>query len=103
MPSTLIQSRCFQHASREAVARCPECRRFYCRECVTEHEGRMICRGCLSDLLERDKKESSGWLKAIGSWCMAAAGFLLTTSVFYLLGRLLLRIPSTFHSGTFFE
>ena len=40
--SSLIHRRCLHHPAREAVALCPECRRFYCRECVTEHAGRMI-------------------------------------------------------------
>ncbi len=43
----LSGKRCFNHAGREAAARCPGCRRFYCRECVTEHDGRVLCAECL--------------------------------------------------------
>ena len=56
MNSPLASARCFKHLSREAVARCPECSKFYCRECVTEHEGRMMCRSCLDALLQEDEK-----------------------------------------------
>ncbi len=45
--SALADQRCFHHASREAVVRCPECRRFFCRECVIEHRGRMVCSECI--------------------------------------------------------
>ena len=45
--SALAHQRCFHHSLREAVARCPECRQFYCRECVTEHDDRMFCAACL--------------------------------------------------------
>jgi len=48
-PATLplVAQRCHHHAEREAVARCPECGFFYCRECVTEHDDRVICASCL--------------------------------------------------------
>ncbi len=103
MPSPLAQSRCFQHVSREAVARCPECERFYCRECVTEHEGRMICRTCLDELLQEQTTASGGFLKSVGAWFLAGAGYVFVVYVFYEIGRVLLRIPSEFHSGVFFE
>jgi hypothetical protein len=38
---------CFNHPERLAAARCPECRNSFCRECVTEHEGRLSCAACL--------------------------------------------------------
>src|SRR5438132_254763 len=46
----LARQRCLNHLNREAVARCPECKRFFCRECVTEHEDRLICAACLKKL-----------------------------------------------------
>ena len=103
MSSTLAQSKCFQHPVREAVARCPDCSKFFCHECVTEHDGRMICRTCLDDLLEEEVQEKSGVMQAITQVAMACIGFLITASLFYLLGRFLLNIPSQFHSGGFFD
>lgn len=99
----LTQSRCFQHISREAVARCPECERFYCRECVTEHDGRMICRPCLDNLLETDSDQGSGLLKAARSWLLAGVGYAIAVYVFYQIGQMLLSIPSQFHNGVFFD
>jgi hypothetical protein len=43
----LARQRCFNHPGREAIARCPSCRRDFCRECVTEHGDRYLCSSCL--------------------------------------------------------
>ena len=43
-----LQQRCWNHEAREAACRCPACGRSYCRECVSEHEGRLLCAACLS-------------------------------------------------------
>jgi hypothetical protein len=48
--SALVHQRCFNHATREAVARCPQCSQFFCRECITEHDDRVICAACLKKL-----------------------------------------------------
>ena len=37
-------------STREAVARCPECTQFFCRECITEHDDRVLCSACLKKL-----------------------------------------------------
>ena len=34
MSLDLKKARCFVHADREAVARCPMCEKFFCHECV---------------------------------------------------------------------
>ncbi|MFN7139481.1 MAG: rhomboid family protein, partial [Limisphaerales bacterium] len=46
----LTQQHCLNHFTREAAARCPECKQFFCRECITEHDDRVICAGCLRKL-----------------------------------------------------
>jgi len=92
--SALIDERCWNHAAREAVVRCPSCRRYFCRECVTEHGGRMICAICIAGEA-RAADESSGWHAAL--WpALAAAGFLLTWLIFYYAGMMLARLPSDF-------
>lgn len=103
MTAPLAQARCFKHVSREAAARCPECGRFYCRECVTEHAGRVVCRSCLDSLLAEDVRTTPGWFKACAGWGLAVLGYLIVSYGFYLMGRMLLRIPSEFHSGVFFD
>jgi hypothetical protein len=96
-PTAILDTRCLHHVSREAVVRCPECRRFFCRECVTEHLGRMICAGCVGNLAPagmRDQRSlSSMWIG------FALAGLLLTWILFYYFGEALARIPDSFHGG----
>jgi len=92
---TLLYQRCFQHDLREAVAQCPSCKLFFCRECVTEHEGRMICVTCVN-VLARDAHKQARSARA--RWTVTAvAGLLIAWLVFYYLGLMLARIPSKFH------
>lgn len=46
-PLDLPALQCTRHAGREAAARCPQCRRFFCRECIAEYRGRLLCSHCL--------------------------------------------------------
>ena len=48
MSAPLARERCWNHAAREAVCRCPGCARFFCRECVTEHDARLLCASCVA-------------------------------------------------------
>lgn len=92
---TLLDRRCFHHDLREAVAQCPSCKLFFCRECVTEHDGRMICVTCVN-ALTRDATKAP---RAAGArWAVTAiAGLLIAWLVFYYLGLTLARMPSEFH------
>jgi len=92
---TIALERCFNHASREAVARCPECRRYFCRECISEHEGRVICAFCLKRLSTKVIRRNR--LASLVRVVEVLIGVLLLWSSFYLLGRALLTIPSSFH------
>lgn len=98
----LLHQRCFNHMLREAVARCPECRRYYCRECVTEHDDKVLCAACLS---AKADPAASG-LKRFGGLARIihfALGAMLIWMVFYYMGQLLLALPSSFHEGTLWE
>ena len=97
--SPIAQERCFNHRQREAVARCPACRRFYCRECVTEHGGRVLCAACLKGLVAGEERRAPRLRAAlIAGGCVAS--FLLLWFLFYFIGLGLLRLPSSFHEGT---
>ena len=98
-----IQHRCYQHADREAVVRCPVCRHFFCRECVTEHDDRMLCRGCLLQLTDRKKTGAGNRMLLLTISLQGAIGFLLLWCIFFWIGRLLLAIPSSFHEGAIWE
>ncbi len=77
------QRRCRNHPAREAACRCPECRLDYCRECVTEHAGRLLCSGCIAKV---SAKAGAGGgtrrrLRAVG----VAAGGMLAAWLFFFL------------------
>ena len=99
---TLADLRCINHNEREAIARCPSCERFFCDECITEHDGRMICNECLAEQLQQNTEEQSktgaSWL----TWPAAFAGTFFLWLLFYLLGRILLAIPHSFHENMVF-
>jgi hypothetical protein len=97
--NALIQQRCHLHSNREAVARCPDCERFYCRECITEHEGRVICTHCLGAYAAplRRTPRSSGPLLFVG----ALAGTCLLWLLFLLVGHLLMLTPEKYHENTY--
>ncbi|MDX2226707.1 MAG: rhomboid family protein [Verrucomicrobiae bacterium] len=101
--SLLVQQRCLNHAQREAAARCPRCRRFYCRECVTDHDDQVICAACLKNLTLRKGGKGAGLLRACGRWSAALAGCCLLFWLFYATSRLILSVPDTFHEGVFWK
>ncbi len=92
----LTFQRCMIHGDREAVARCPACANYFCRECVTEHEGKFLCSHCLqrkSAPIESAKPIAGWFMGAIG----AIGGMAVAWFFFYLLGRLLILIPPNLH------
>lgn len=99
----LHQRQCLNHTTREAVARCPECGHFYCRECIAEHDDRVICAACLRKMLrtvQKDRRPFSAWFTRA-----TALGLSLMTGwfAFYLVGKILLSIPTSFHDGTLWQ
>jgi hypothetical protein len=97
---SLAAQRCNNHASREAVARCPGCQRFFCRECISDHEGRVICATCLAAMTVAPAKRHSNRLGGISGLFGAMGAILLIWVVFYLFGAALSAIPTSFHNGT---
>lgn len=97
---SLVAQRCFTHQSRGASGRCPGCIRFYCRECLTEHEGRVLCTRCLHALNRPallPKIGAGGWsMRLVGAVLGLFAGYLF----FLLIGRLFLFLPPSFHDGS---
>lgn len=93
------RQRCFYHYQREAVARCPECTRFYCRECVTEHEDRLLCAACLVKISEPSIQPRRNF-RTVAVLIQSAAGFIILWAVFYYVAQILLAIPSPVHEGT---
>ncbi len=91
--ANLVHQRCLHHPGREAVSRCPGCRGFFCRECVTDHRGRLLCRRCLGAAVA-GKADGFAWAR----WSAGAlAGGFFAWMVFYYAGAFLASLPSQFH------
>lgn len=96
---------CHRHPQREAAARCPECARFFCRECVTEHEGKLVCASCLAKEAAADAGGRSAAVAAGARRLPWAASLQLAVAIFslwwlaFLGARILLAIPSSVHEG----
>ncbi len=95
----LAQQRCFNHALREAAARCPECERCFCRECVTEHEDRVICAACLRKVAALPFTRRSGFIAVVRAGQLLV-GLATVWLFFYLLGEVLVSLPDSFHEGS---
>jgi hypothetical protein len=99
---TLHQQRCFNHATREAVARCLECGRYFCRECVTEHDDRLVCAACLRKTVKQPLTRRGG-LVAVWRGLLCCAGAALIWLFFHITALLLMKISSEFHEGTLWQ
>jgi len=100
--SNLTFQRCFNHAAREAVARCPACGHYFCRECITEHDDRVICAACLRKLARVPLLQRRG-LAGVIRFCQCLLGLVLAWFFFYLVGESLLALPNSFHEGTLWQ
>ncbi|MCP4625118.1 MAG: rhomboid family protein [bacterium] len=98
----ITHQRCHNHMQREAVARCPECARFFCRECITEHEDIVICAACLRNQVKPSGNSTDrfGGLLRLGHFFL---GFLILYILFYYFAQILLAIPADFHEGTLWQ
>ena len=94
--------RCFYHEFREAACRCPICRRYFCRECVTEHDDRLLCVECLKTIVAGQAARLSG-VRRVLRGVLTVAGILTAWLFFYAIGRTLLLIPSAVHDGTVWD
>lgn len=97
MPDIVYQV-CSNHPQRMASARCLECSRFFCKECITEHSGRVLCTACLTKTVSVVSGKRSR-LAVLLQGLQWVVGVWLLWVFFYCFGRLLLRIPSAFHEG----
>jgi len=98
----LAHQRCFNHAAREAVARCPECGQYFCRECITEHDDRVVCAACLKKLTRQPPPRHTALVRLL-RLARCAFGILIAWFFFFLIGESLLRLPTTFHEGTLWQ
>jgi len=90
------QQRCFIHPAREAVSLCVECRRAWCRECVVDHDGRLVCAACLARLRAPAARGGGVRQRTFAAGGMAVT-LLLGWIVFYMAGRLLITAEPGHH------
>ena len=83
-----MQQRCWNHDAREAVCRCPECGRSFCRECVAEHEQRLLCASCLKSSVRLEPARAGKRRAARAAW--ALAGILLAWLILFCAGEAVL-------------
>lgn len=95
----LARQLCHRHAQREAAALCLGCSRYFCRECIVEHDDRILCASCLKQLLKSSGSGRSRFAALIGIG-QFLIGFLIVWLFFYYLGQALLALPASFHEGT---
>jgi hypothetical protein len=100
--NTLALQRCLNHPAREAAARCVECAGHFCRECVVEHDGRLLCAACLRKASKTSALREL-WLARVWTFLRTAGALLVLWLAFFSLGKILLAIPSSFHEGDFWK
>src|SRR5678810_425135 len=91
MPN-LAHQRCFNHVEREAAARCPGCTRYFCRECITEHDDRVLCAACLARISSAELPRRRT-LRNLRRAIQLGLGLLLAWFFFFAVGETLQRIP----------
>jgi hypothetical protein len=99
---SLHTRRCVRHDSREAAARCPGCRREFCRECVVDHAGRLLCSGCITKLVHPTGVAPRRWA-VVRRGLATGAGVMVAWVAFFWVGTLLLKIPAAVHEGTIWK
>ena len=88
---------CFVHPGRESVALCLECRHSFCRECVIDHDGRLICAACLARM-QVSAAKSHHRLQAFAQTAGVLVGLILCWMLFYSAGRALLLAEPARHT-----
>jgi hypothetical protein len=76
----LRNARCLFHPLREAAARCPHCGGTFCRECVTDEEGKLACPPCLRRMARPPAPE----LSAVRRFRQIAGGLVALASLVVL-------------------
>ncbi len=93
----LALHRCFHHEDREAVCRCPNCARYFCRECVAPHDGRLLCSPCVLNLAAAasDTEAVRRVPRGIGQVFLAVLTLLMVWLIFFLAGWTLIQLRPT--------
>ena len=97
MSLDLSLKKCFNHAAREAAARCLDCKNFFCAECITEHDGRLTCSNCLTKKADVKKESKPLPILKILAPFVILISITLTIIFFTLFSRVLYNSPEDYH------
>lgn len=98
MMAVLARARCHNHPQREAAARCPACRSDFCRECVVEHEGRLLCSSCLGKTVNQEARSRRRLLRSGLRVASLILSFVLVWLFFFAVGDVLSRARDSSHT-----
>ena len=98
--SLVAAKKCVRHPGREAAARCPSCGDHFCRECVVEHAGELLCAACLARAAAVAQAAKPARWRRLGGMALTLASIGLLWVVFYGFGQFLKLIPPQVHEGT---
>lgn len=111
MATLHTDERCSLHPDRGAAARCPSCRHFFCGECITEHDGRLVCASCLAAEREpasdasREGRRRRLALPAFPFWAavQVLVAMLIVWLGFLFLAETIRNVPDRLHEGTLWQ
>ena len=86
-----LRQRCWNHEAREAVCLCPQCGRSFCRECVSEHDFRLLCAACLRSIRRAPPPAPK---RRLGVAALALAGFFLGWLLFFIGGEAVMTLST---------
>jgi len=90
MAENVTQQHCWNHPVRGAVCRCPVCHRAFCRECVSEHESRLLCAACIRASVAASDRARVRRTSPVLFTAMAFASTLLAWAIFFSIGQIIM-------------
>ncbi len=94
--SVFTERRCFVHPVREAAGLCVSCRRSFCRECLVDHDHRLMCGSCVAQTVRDSGARPHSRARLLGIAALPVA-LLIAWAAVYVAGRILLLNDTTRH------
>ncbi|MCD4819929.1 MAG: rhomboid family protein [Candidatus Cloacimonetes bacterium] len=95
--SKLSQVRCHNHIDREAVSLCKHCHNYFCRECISDYDDKMLCKSCIDKLISNNNLKRKKKLN-FKQYLAVIFSSLLLWFIFYSSGNILISISDLLSS-----